>query len=589
MTLKTEFTPDGSEGEGRHAQAVRQRQAGRRGQAQARRLPPRAGAVRGRPRLDHAGRSGLQGQGRLSRSPARSKKSSSNLSERQAHRSRRVFAIACCKSIIRRGGQNSHLENGHPIRYSDRMSTYCAIAAPSRHPRGEPRSPSPANPPLTAAPIRSLPTGQPTHSRHPLTSASPFPPRSPFVVPGGVGDLGGLGDLDARPASPHDPARFVTTPGRLVVAPRVVPMDRRDQAASLQVHWHKQLRISVAKNEFRDTWPSATATRPALHRQLAVSQKPTPLQVANKLSWPPWPPWPTWPTRQNQPFYPAGPAAFGSEPRRAAPRNKLPRCRRRRQVPLGALAERFGSLSAKSDVELPRRRSDSPRQNPSAGTMMLAAPALPHSPADDPQVQARLELAVSAARAAGAVTLQWFRQSALAVERKGDGSPVTAADRAAESLLREQISAQFPRRRHPRRGIRREARHVPLPLGPRPDRRHEELHQRRPALHDAGRRDEGRPTARRRHLLPRHQRNRLRRRRRADLVRDRRRRAGRGARLAHRPTRRGDLRHHRTEHVRPPGKQVIRGVYNHLEKPAASPAPGATPTATCWSPPAAPT
>lgn len=62
----------------------------------------------------------------------------------------------------------------------------------------------------------------------------------------------------------------------------------------------------------------------------------------------------------------------------------------------------------------------------------------------DPQTDARLRLAVSAARAAGRVTLQWFRQSALAVERKGDGSPVTAADRASETLLREQIAAQFP-------------------------------------------------------------------------------------------------------------------------------------------------
>jgi histidinol-phosphatase len=76
--------------------------------------------------------------------------------------------------------------------------------------------------------------------------------------------------------------------------------------------------------------------------------------------------------------------------------------------------------------------------------MMLAAPPLPHSPAADPQVQARLELAVAAAKQAGAVTLQWFRQSGLGVERKGDGSPVTAADRASETLLRELISAQFP-------------------------------------------------------------------------------------------------------------------------------------------------
>lgn len=56
----------------------------------------------------------------------------------------------------------------------------------------------------------------------------------------------------------------------------------------------------------------------------------------------------------------------------------------------------------------------------------------------------RLELAVRAARAAGAETLRWFRKSSLAVDRKGDGSPVTAADRAAETALREEIAAVFP-------------------------------------------------------------------------------------------------------------------------------------------------
>ncbi|RIK73019.1 MAG: histidinol-phosphatase [Planctomycetota bacterium] len=58
--------------------------------------------------------------------------------------------------------------------------------------------------------------------------------------------------------------------------------------------------------------------------------------------------------------------------------------------------------------------------------------------------QARLRLAVDAARAAGDETLRWFRQATLAVERKGDGSPVTAADRAAETVLRHAISAAFP-------------------------------------------------------------------------------------------------------------------------------------------------
>ncbi|HEX6962895.1 MAG TPA: histidinol-phosphatase, partial [Lacipirellula sp.] len=56
----------------------------------------------------------------------------------------------------------------------------------------------------------------------------------------------------------------------------------------------------------------------------------------------------------------------------------------------------------------------------------------------------RLDLAVRAARAAGAETLRWFRGAELGLERKGDGSPVTAADRAAECLLREQIAAAFP-------------------------------------------------------------------------------------------------------------------------------------------------
>jgi len=62
----------------------------------------------------------------------------------------------------------------------------------------------------------------------------------------------------------------------------------------------------------------------------------------------------------------------------------------------------------------------------------------------DSPSQDRLSLAVAAARAAGEETLRWFRQASLSVERKGDGSPVTAADRAAESLLRQRIAAAFP-------------------------------------------------------------------------------------------------------------------------------------------------
>jgi fructose-1,6-bisphosphatase/inositol monophosphatase family enzyme len=74
--------------------------------------------------------------------------------------------------------------------------------------------------------------------------------------------------------------------------------------------------------------------------------------------------------------------------------------------------------------------------------------ALPQSQAatspPDEQLDRRLQLAVHAARLAGQQTLRWFCQDHLRVERKGDGTPVTAADRGAEELLRTLISQEFP-------------------------------------------------------------------------------------------------------------------------------------------------
>jgi histidinol phosphatase-like enzyme (inositol monophosphatase family) len=61
------------------------------------------------------------------------------------------------------------------------------------------------------------------------------------------------------------------------------------------------------------------------------------------------------------------------------------------------------------------------------------------------EVQQRLDLALAAGVAAGRLTLQYFQQDNYQVERKGDQSPVTIADRSAEQLLRERIAAAFPR------------------------------------------------------------------------------------------------------------------------------------------------
>src|SRR3954453_9858972 len=56
----------------------------------------------------------------------------------------------------------------------------------------------------------------------------------------------------------------------------------------------------------------------------------------------------------------------------------------------------------------------------------------------------RLELALSAGKEAGRLTLRYFQRDNFDVERKSDASPVTIADRSAEQLLRERIAAQFP-------------------------------------------------------------------------------------------------------------------------------------------------
>ena len=47
-----------------------------------------------------------------------------------------------------------------------------------------------------------------------------------------------------------------------------------------------------------------------------------------------------------------------------------------------------------------------------------------------------LQQAVELVRRAGSLTLEWFGRADLSVDTKGDGTPVTEADRAAERFLR---------------------------------------------------------------------------------------------------------------------------------------------------------
>lgn len=60
-----------------------------------------------------------------------------------------------------------------------------------------------------------------------------------------------------------------------------------------------------------------------------------------------------------------------------------------------------------------------------------------------PAERSELEATLAIAREAGRSTLEWFRSSTLEVERKDDGTPVTAADRRAERIVRDRLAGIF--------------------------------------------------------------------------------------------------------------------------------------------------
>ena len=59
------------------------------------------------------------------------------------------------------------------------------------------------------------------------------------------------------------------------------------------------------------------------------------------------------------------------------------------------------------------------------------------------QWRTELDTALEATWAAGRATLRWF-QGGVETEQKGDGSPVTVADREAEALMRAILGRRFP-------------------------------------------------------------------------------------------------------------------------------------------------
>src|SRR3954454_6302725 len=107
---------------------------------------------------------------------------------------------------------------------------------------------------------------------------------------------------------------------------------------------------------------------------------------------------------------------------------------------------------------------------------------------------ADLALALELATAADEITTRRFRAVDLAVRSKPDLTPVSDADTAVESLLRERLRAGGAQDTGGGGGGggRRPPAPPPPPLDRRPDRRDEELRSRRSGLGDAARARGGR-------------------------------------------------------------------------------------------------
>lgn len=65
-------------------------------------------------------------------------------------------------------------------------------------------------------------------------------------------------------------------------------------------------------------------------------------------------------------------------------------------------------------------------------------------PPSQSEIVPRLEAARRLARLAGRATLKHFQNPQLRVEQKEDDSPVTIADREAETFIREALAGEFP-------------------------------------------------------------------------------------------------------------------------------------------------
>ena len=128
------------------------------------------------------------------------------------------------------------------------------------------------------------------------------------------------------------------------------------------------------------------------------------------------------------------PGDRGGAPR--GPRRVAGRSRDIHKIPRKETSEEADPVT---DERTTLHTPDVPALRTRSGPAMSGGDARPYGPVGE-----RLALAVEIAREAGEATLEHFGAAELQVERKGDDTPVTEADRAAEELLRARIRSAFP-------------------------------------------------------------------------------------------------------------------------------------------------
>ncbi|QDT76234.1 hypothetical protein I41_54840 [Lacipirellula limnantheis] len=156
----------------------------------------------------------------------------------------------------------SHLENGRAARYSDRMSTSCATAAPTRHPPGEAHAAPGALPPPATSIAAALAMNR-----------------------AGEHVVGGVADADAAfhfltPRPLHAAAGSEPPPTKLSDQ-ACRPTTARHTTSQLQPA--QQLRPAVAQNASGDTTRHATALG-VIKRLWEASPTPMPLTIPCRSS-----------------------------------------------------------------------------------------------------------------------------------------------------------------------------------------------------------------------------------------------------------------------------------------------------------------